>query len=244
MRKRRRHIKTFVRPKESEYKESLCLYALGTSHNLDATNNNPLGVCFSSPQVHCTTRSIVSSRVKACFPINSMVIGKDGGNGDRQTFGIGEDGEPCPTLQTSHNHACAIVKQKQTVSKVTSREREKLKTLKEGCYCGQYGITIRFGNDYWFEHAGTLGTAGGDNLQTVVQIKKAKAFGIDQQGGKGGANFTEDVAPTICSDSHGTPHGVCLLKPKVSIFNETSKGGWKQDNCYATLRVGMGGGHE
>lgn len=34
------------------------------------------------------------------------------------------------------------------------------------------------------------------------------AFGIDQQGGKGGANYTVGVAPTIASDSHGTPHAV------------------------------------
>ena len=34
--------------------------------------------------------------VKKCFPINSMGIGKDGGNGDRQTFGIGEDGDKTP----------------------------------------------------------------------------------------------------------------------------------------------------
>ena len=32
---------------------------------------------------------------------------------------------------------------------------------------------------------------------------------IDQQGGKGGANYAENVSPTICSDSHGTPHAVC-----------------------------------
>ena len=36
-----------------------------------------------------------------------------------------------------------------------------------------------------------------------------KAYGVDQQGGKGGANYTEDVAPTLASNSHGTPHGVC-----------------------------------
>ena len=87
-----------------------------------------------------------------CVPINSMIIGKDGGNGDRQTFGIGEDGDPSPTLQTAHHHAVAITK------------------------------------------------------------TRKKAFGIDQQGGKGGASYTEDVAPTILSDSHGTPHGVCLVE--------------------------------
>ncbi len=31
---------------------------------------------------------------------------------------------------------------------------------------------------------------------------------IDQQGGKGGANYAVNVMPTLCSDSHGTPHGV------------------------------------
>ena len=34
------------------------------------------------------------------------------------------------------------------------------------------------------------------------------AYGIDQQGGKGGANYSEDVTPPILSDSHGTPHAV------------------------------------
>ena len=34
-------------------------------------------------------------------------------------------------------------------------------------------------------------------------------FGIDQQGGKGGANYSVDVSPPILSDSHGTPHAVC-----------------------------------
>lgn len=39
------------------------------------------------------------------IPINQMVIGKDGGNGDRQTFGIGETGDALPTISTSH-HPC------------------------------------------------------------------------------------------------------------------------------------------
>lgn len=49
------------------------------------------------------------------------------------------------------------------------------------------------------EHTGAL---VGQNVQSVL------AYGIDQQGGKGGANYTEDVAPTVLSDSHGTPHAV------------------------------------
>jgi len=35
-----------------------------------------------------------------------------------------------------------------------------------------------------------------------------QAYGIDQQGGKGGANYSENISPPILSDSHGTPHGV------------------------------------
>ena len=38
----------------------------------------------------------------------------------------------------------------------------------------------------------------------------AVCYGIDQQGGKGGANYTVDVAPPILSDSHGTPHAVAI----------------------------------
>ena len=42
----------------------------------------------------------------------------------------------------------------------------------------------------------------GGNNQPIV------TYAIDQQGGKGGANYAENVMPTLCSDSHGTPHAV------------------------------------
>ena len=38
--------------------------------------------------------------------------------------------------------------------------------------------------------------------------RPAVAYALDQQGGKGGANYAEEVMPTLCSDSHGTPHAV------------------------------------
>jgi len=38
---------------------------------------------------------------------------------------------------------------------------------------------------------------------------KDVCYGIDQQGSKGQASYTTDVSPTLCSDSHGTPHAVC-----------------------------------
>ena len=34
---------------------------------------------------------------------------------------------------------------------------------------------------------------------------------IDQQGGKSNANYQVDVNCTLLSDSHGTPHAVCIV---------------------------------
>lgn len=34
-------------------------------------------------------------------------------------------------------------------------------------------------------------------------------YGLDQQGGKSNCGYAEEVMPTLCSDSHGTPHAVC-----------------------------------
>ena len=45
---------------------------------------------------------------------------------------------------------------------------------------------------------------GGISLNCTPSV----CYAIDQQGGKGNASYQEDVSPTLCSDSHGTPHGV------------------------------------
>ena len=46
--------------------------------------------------------------VHECYPINGMIIGKDVKVGDRQTTGIGTDGDPIPTITTAHHHAVAV----------------------------------------------------------------------------------------------------------------------------------------
>ena len=51
-----------------------------------------------------------AKKEREVFPINSMVIGKDGGNGDRQTFGVGEEGDPIPTIGAAHHHAVAVIR--------------------------------------------------------------------------------------------------------------------------------------
>ena len=124
-------VYTFNRPRNELFEETDVALTIGASPNMSPTNNRVVVTCFASPQDHCVSRGfmeecaptlnaaagtsgnnrpfIVRGRNKNVIPINSMVIGKDGGNGDRQTFGIGAVGDPCPTLQTAHHHAVAIV---------------------------------------------------------------------------------------------------------------------------------------
>lgn len=58
--------------------------------------------CANTP--HC----MHDANAVMCVPINSMIIGKNVADGDRQTIGIGEDGDPIPTLQAGHHHAVAV----------------------------------------------------------------------------------------------------------------------------------------
>ena len=37
-------------------------------------------------------------------------------------------------------------------------------------------------------------------------------FALDKQGGKGNASFAFETMPTICSDSHGTPHAIAEIR--------------------------------
>lgn len=56
-------------------------------------------------------------------------------------------------------------------------------------------------------------------------------YGIDQQGGKGGANYIENVAPTMASDSHGTPHAICY---GIGGYDSNS---WKSSNPYSGVYI-------
>lgn len=81
-----------------------------------------------------------------------------------------------------------------------------------------------------------------EESKTTHAILQPVAYGIDQQGGKGGANYAVDVMPTICGDSHGTPHAVAYsvenhpADSRVDI-DPTGKG------LNLTSRMGTGGGN-
>ena len=73
------------------------------------------------------------------------------------------------------------------------------------------------------EHVGSMTS---QNVQSVF------AYGIDQQGGKGNANYTEDVAPTILSDSHGTPHGVAYATQACGDRDNASQS-YREETAYS-----------
>lgn len=58
--------------------------------------------------------------------------------------------------------------------------------------------------------------SAGNNDASVV-------YTIDQQAGKGAANWSKDIAPTMCSDSHGTPHAV-VYKDMFGVENHAQAG--------------------
>ena len=84
----------------------------------------PCGEC--SPQINAkagTGGGNLPIVLHECYPTNSMIIGKDAKDGDRQTTGIGNDGDPSPTIGTSHHHAVAM---RHSVRRLLPLETERL----------------------------------------------------------------------------------------------------------------------
>lgn len=82
--------------------------------------------------------------------------------------------------------------------------------------CNQGGIAVVYpleGNGQRGSHFGNgYGDANDPSFTLNTVERHAVAFGIDQQGGKGGANYAENISPPILSDSHGTPHAVAFTQ--------------------------------
>ena len=70
-------------------------------------------------------------------------------------------------------------------------------------------------------------------LNTIEQ--HSVCYGIDQQGGKSNCGYVEDIMPTLCSDSHGTPHAVCYAVDCRNLYLNTEISG--------TLQAKNEGGH-
>ena len=118
---------------------------------------------------------------------------------------------------------------------LTDKEREEVRKLREGSYYGQIGITIRFGNHFWHECSGSLlaGACGGDNLPTLLQVRKRKKpsvgdgirktatavldrCGNNWKNGKGGCG--------IMLNEESTPCLATMFQPFVLLTKENRKG--------------------
>lgn len=117
---------------------------------------------------------------------------------------------------------------------LTDKEREAARKLRAGSYYGQIGITIRFGNRFWHECSGSLlaESCGGDNLPTLVQVKKLKReknqdtdyckqsktkqsnpIVLNFMGSKGNNACTQDGTCPTLNRMHGSDvHVVCIQK--------------------------------
>lgn len=68
----------------------------------------PCGECSPQLNAKAGTGGGNLPLVQECFPINSMIIGKNVKVGYRQTTGIGNNGDPLPTISSAHRHAVAM----------------------------------------------------------------------------------------------------------------------------------------
>ena len=127
--------------------------------------------------------------------------GAEGGTGECIGFDHSKGGESLPD-KTPPPRAKSNPNSNPCVSGGMSVVYPERKTFSNAGFCGFTEDTI----------AATQRAcvAKQSDVDLVVENGDGECYGIDQQGGKGQANFTVDVAPPMCSDSHGTPHVVCF----------------------------------
>lgn len=75
-------------------------------------------------------------------------------------------------------------------------------------------------DENWQEREQKNALRSGESKVGHVVVESAApdvVFGIDQQGGKGNAAWSQDVMPSLLSDSHGTPHGVAYAVAESAV---------------------------
>ena len=131
------------------------------------------------------------------------------------------------------------VSQDQTVIAFTQNQRDEVRDLgdmaggiaaESGSHQQTYVAVDVYNQTVEGEIAPTVtAAAGGSNTSGP----KVLAYGIDQQGGKGGANYTVEVSPTVLSDSHGTPHavayGICSYGSNAMLSSNPHSGVYRAD---------------
>ena len=108
--------------------------------------------------------------------------------------------------------------------------------LDPGCNQGGCMVCIALeGNGARPSHLGK-GFSEDGTMYTLNTIEQhSVCYGIDQQGGKSNCGYAENVMPTLCSDSHGTPHAVCFRKSCKPYGKDGLGEKWVEDEVTNTL---------
>lgn len=146
------------------------------------------------------------------YPINTMVATRGGKDDMRTCFGVGEKNDPQFTLSAAHEHAvcyangCDLYNGKLTGEIAPTLGANSCTSANHAgpsvCYAME-GNTV----DRSAKQNGT-GISQDISPSLNTQDRHAVAYGIDQQGGKSSAGYGENVSPTLCAVSHGTPNAV------------------------------------
>lgn len=146
----------------------------------------------------------------------ALVADFEGGAAAEILFEQYSGSEPRPEIQPESDSLPRDIKQSGTQGEETAGTVRESTAETGG---GTYDVRISSdGTQNWRAHcyeteiSRALDT-GGENPDSnhggVAITYGISAYGIDQQGGKGNASYTVNVSPTLASNSHGTPHGVC-----------------------------------
>lgn len=184
------------------------IYEADTSRTLDGNGGNPScnqgGIAIVEPVPY-------TLKIRGGVSVDSY--GKAAGKGAliqtylSATLGVSQDQYLFQPVYSVENHPAD--------SRVNIDESGKVQTLTSRMGTGGGNVPMGLALDRASFNQGKNAqfdfevSDKGINSPIVAKGPSAVCYGIDQQGGKGGANYTENVSPTILSDSHGTPHAVC-----------------------------------
>ena len=164
---------------------------------------HPLYECAST--LHC----MHDANAVMCVPINSMIIGKDVIFGDRQTIGIGEDGDALPTIGAKHHHAVAV-------ASFVGRQGSKAGGIG---YAEEVTPTVRASQDIHIVVAAFMGGQGGQeggicfNNELCPTVKASPSLVPDivvirmrsgKEGGGKGALLSNDLSLTLTAENDQT----------------------------------------
>ena len=195
--------------------------------------------CFAipDPEVWCPLKALLGITTEE-FDESIMTFEYKGGTYDmRNRIHMGKT---APTLTCGIGNALHLLPSTEPIA-IAANQRDEVRDLgdKSGALQAEPGmkqqtfiaepqpvICLQGNGIDRADNAGCNGKGWRENQSYTLNTldRPAVVFALDQQGGKGGANYAENVMPTLCSDSHGTPHGVAYQEKIGSLCVSDYKG--------------------